>query len=314
MDDFATVLKKGFTGMAKSPVLIVAGLASGIVTAIMLLQYSQPATEYLNGQWEWVVIVYMLVATFVLPAIILPFLIGGALGGAVAQASGGKASWGLFLKSGAKNYLNLLIAGIGAIIINLLLYSIYTEMIEFGYLAPILMLVVFVAGAVIWFAGLMFTEFYDIAIVADGADFIRAFPVSIEFVRRHLSTVVPFFVIVITAKILAQLPIYMAFMFKFMALVLANVTYDANGTINETSMNATIANMSMINSTNSTDLMLQVSHFSLPSIAFIALFQGLIQSIVFAFVVSYKAEFYQWVKNRRNITDFDYDFSAEKKE
>jgi hypothetical protein len=45
--------------------------------------------------------------------------------------------------------------------------------------------------------------------------------------------------------------------------------------------------------------------------------QILVQTVVFAFLISYKVEFYQWAKNykkTKKITDFDYDFSDEKKD
>jgi threonine/homoserine/homoserine lactone efflux protein len=56
---------------------------------------------------------------------------------------------------------------------------------------------------------------------------------------------------------------------------------------------------------------------STSSLIAIAALQILVQIVVFAFVISFKAEFWRWAKSykaAKKITDFDYDFSDEKTE
>ncbi len=43
----------------------------------------------------------------------------------------------------------------------------------------------------------------------------------------------------------------------------------------------------------------------------VAVFQIIVQGLVFAFLALYKTEFYLSVKGRKKITDFDYQFSDE---
>lgn len=301
MDDFTKALRRGLSGTVKGPVLIVAGLLSGIITAITLIQYG-PLNSMLGTQPELIVSFFVLLVSIVVPMFAMPFILGGALGCAVAQATGGPANWGIFLEAGKKNYLNLLMAGIGAWLIFYFLSLIVIVLIFVGSFSPLLMLLLVILGFAIMFTGLMFIEFYDIAIVADGADFARSFSKSIGFVRKHFVAVVPFFAIVAGLKLLAQLPLMTAYLLKGIGLIAANLSQYDNGTINSTLMNESL---------NSTALAMQSINFSVPSLLAIMLLQGLVQSIVFAFVVSYKAEFYGSRKNVKKITDFDYDFSSE---
>ncbi len=73
-----------------------------------------------------------------------------------------------------------------------------------------------------------------------------------------------------------------------------------------TSLNSTL------NSTFTTALTTPVT-FSAPSLMMVAILQVIIQGFAFAFVTLYKTEFYMTVKDRRKITDFDYNFTDEKK-
>jgi hypothetical protein len=45
----------------------------------------------------------------------------------------------------------------------------------------------------------------------------------------------------------------------------------------------------------------------------VAILQVILQGFVLAFVTLYKTEFFLTVRSRKRITDFDYDFSEEKK-
>ena len=302
MDDFTSALRRGLSGTVKSPVFIVAGLLAGVVTAIALIQYGPLGSTVSGTEPDMIETIVVLLASTVLPMFVMPFLLGGALGCAVAQSAGGSASWGLFMGSAKKHYMNLLMAGIGAWLVFYLLSLILLVLIVLGSVSVVLMMLLLVLGIVIMFIGLMFIEFYDISIVAGGADFLRSFGASIGFVRKHLPVVVPFFLIVVGLKLLVQLPLLTAYMLKGLTILTANMTYYENGTVNATLMNETV---------NSTALAMQSISFSAPSLAAIMLLQGLVQAVVFAFVVSYKAEFYQWARNLKKITDFDYDFSAD---
>lgn len=303
MDDFTSALRRGLSGTVKGPVLIVAGLLSGLITAITLIQYG-PLDGIINStQPDMIETIVVLGVSIVLPMFAMPFILGGALGCAVAQSAGGKSSWALFVESGKKHYLNLLMAGIAAWLVFYFLSLFMVVLIFIGSASPLLMLLLVLIGGLIMFLGLMFIEFYDISIVSGGADFVRSFGESIGFVRKHLPVVVPFFIILVGLKMLVQLPLLTAYLLKGIAIIAANLTYYDNGTVNTTLMNETV---------NSTTMALQSISFSAPSLVAIMLLQGLVQAVVFAFLVSYKAEFYQWAKNIKKITDFDYDFSADR--
>lgn len=302
MDDFTSALRKGLKGTVSSPVFIVAGLLSGIVSAISIIQYG-PFTGFLAPENQDLAgMVLVLLTSIVVPLLTMAFITGGALGCAAAQARGENVSFGLFVREGKKHYLNLLWGGIGALIVFYFLAIVLLLLVGLGSVSAILLLLLSLGSLALMFAGLMAIEFYDIAIVADGLDFTRAFPASIGFVRKHLPRVIPFFLIVLLVKLLVELPLFTAILLKEMAAIAANLTYYDNGTINATGLNETL---------NSSATALQVG-FSIPSLAAIMVLQGLVQAVVFAFLVCYKAEFYRWVKGLRKITDFDYDFSGEK--
>ncbi|CAJ35673.1 DUF7847 domain-containing protein [Methanocella arvoryzae] len=303
MDDFTSALRRGLSGTVKSPVLIVAGLLSGLVMAVTLIQYG-PLNSVVNStQPDLIETILVLGVSTVLPMFAMPFILGGALGCAVAQSTGGKASWGLFFETGRKHYLNMLMAGIAAWLVYYFLSLLMIVLIIMGSASPLFMFLLVLIGGAALFFGLMFIEFYDISIVAGKVDFIRSFGESIGFVRKHVAIVIPFFIIVVALKTLVQLPLLTAYLLKGISIIAANLTYYDNGTVNSTLLNETV---------NSTTAALQTISFSAPSLLAIMLLQGLVQSIVFAFLISCKAEFYQWAKNIKKITDFDYDFSADR--
>jgi hypothetical protein len=302
MDDFISVLKKGAAGAAKGAVLPVAGLAAGLINALGLVQYSPAGAAALNDTTSLVPLIAVTTMAVLLPLIVLPFLLGGALGYAVEAVSGGRPGWPAFVSSGKRHYVRLLAAGIVAWIIFYLLALMTTVLFAFGALAPALLPVVVILALAVMFVCLMLIEFYDISIVSEGTDFFRAFAASAGFASRHLSLVVPFFLIVAAAKVVAQLPIFTAIFVRTVAELAANFSYyngTANGTLNSTYANATL-------------LAAQTAPFSLPALLGVAILQVLAQAVAFAFVVYYKAEFYRWVKGIKRITDFDYDFSQEK--
>ena len=146
-------------------------------------------------------------------------------------------------------------------------------------------------------------EFYDIAIVAEGLDFVKGFTASVSFVRKHFRFALLFFAIVLVARFLVQLPVMCVIELKLMAGFFANNPDFFNNTTNATNMTAV----------NLTEMASQAITLSVPSLLAIAVMQIILQTIVFAFVNSYKAEFYRWAKSFKRITDFDYEFTDEKK-
>jgi len=304
MDDFISVLSRGAARASQGPVLITAGLAVGLIGALGLIQYSSWGADASSGTAGTAALLLVTAVTVVLPQLLLPFFLGGALGYAVEAADGGKPGWPTFVASGKRHYVSLFLAGIVAWLIFYLLALLLSLLIAVGTLALALLPLLALLGLAVMFIVLMFIEFYDIAIVADGADFLRAFPASAGFVSRHLRPVLPFFIIVIAAKVIVQLPLFSALFVRTVAELAANYSlYNstlANGTFNETFANSTL-------------MATQAAPFSPVALLAIALIQALAQAIAFAFLISYKAEFYHWARGIKKITDFDYDFSAESK-
>lgn len=302
MDDLISVLKRGAAGAGRGPVLPVAGLMMGIISALGLLQYSSLGEAALNDTSSVLPMLVVTLLAVVLPQVALPFILGGALGYALESASGGKPGWKTFMDSGKKHYVSLLIAGVAAWVIFYMLALLATVLFTLGAISVALLPLMIILALAIMFICLMYIEFYDIAIVAEGTDFVRAFTASMAFVSKHLKLVIPFFIIVVIVKLLVQLPIFVAIFIRTMAELVANFSYyneTFNGTFNSTY-------------TNSTLMSVQTAPFSTPTLLSIAIMQILAQAVVFAFVISYKAEFYLWAKNLKKITDFDYDFSSEK--
>lgn len=299
MDDFLTVLRKGAVGTGKGPVLVAAGLVVALLSAIGLVQYTDFGQALISDTADLLLPSLLVVTlTTVLPLVVTPYVLGGALGYALAQSSGDRPGWKTFFAAARAHYTNLFFAGIIAYI----LYAILLLALVFTASTSVLCCLLPVAALVV-FVILMAIEFYDIVIVAEGADFIKCFSASVAFVRKNFRVVVPFFIIAIIARFLVQLPIICATELKFMAEFFNNYSYYFNETANGT-------NMSLL---NTTQLASQVITFSVPSLLALGLMQVILHTIVFAFLVSYKAEFYRWAKSIKRITDFDYEFPDEKK-
>jgi hypothetical protein len=299
MDDFVSVLKKGASGTGKGPVLLAAGFMYALVGAIGLIQYTEYGQAMVSATADWLPSLLFVTLTTVLPLLVTPYLLGGSLGYAFEMASGGKPGWQTFFVSARKHYLNLFFAGIIAFLIYTILAFVLILLVGSGSVLCCLAL----PAVIIVFVCLTAIEFYDIAIVADGRDFIKGFTSSVAFFRKHFGFALLFFAIVLVARFLVQLPVMCVIELKLMSEFLANYSYLFNDTANATNMTAI----------NMTGLASQVVTFSVPSLIAIAAMQVILQTIVFAFVNSYKAEFYRWRKSIKSITDFDYEFPDEKK-
>ncbi len=294
-DDFSSILQKSIKKLSNSPVLLIAGILVGIFSLPSLAIYGHFDTTVQDMASVFTVMV--------LPLIIMPFIVGGALGYALEARQKNTSSLKTFVDSGAKFYVKLFFGGIVAFLA--FYFLIFTLALAFEiFLADPLIGVLLLAGAfVLSFLGLMAIEFYDIAIVADGANVKEAFSKSIEFARRNLALVVVFFIILLLAKyILVQIPLMGGATGEYMTnSTFMNMTSSMNTSLNST-----------LNSTFTTALTTPVT-FSAPSLMMVAILQAIIQGIAFAFVTLFKTEFYMTLKDRRKITDFDYNFTDEKK-
>jgi len=302
MDDFVSVLRKGASGTGKGTVLLAAGLIIGLVGAIGLIQYTDYGQALISDTAAILPSLLVITLTTVLPLVVTPYLLGGALGYAVRMASGGKPGWPEFFASARKHYPKLFFAGIIAYVIYMILGIVIVGVIFLGTAGSLIFCGLALPVVLFVFVCLMAIEFYDIIIVSENADFMKSFTASIGFVRKHFKVVLPFFLIAVAARILVMVPMFMANELKIMAELVANYSYYINETANST-------NLTTVNMTQLAD---QINTFSVPSLLAIAALQVILQTLVFAFLISYKAEFYRWAKSIKNITDFDYEFPDEK--
>jgi hypothetical protein len=294
MDDFASVLRRGLAGAGKGAPLLVAGLIAGLVYALGLFNNVDVTTADTSA-----VLVSALVSF--IPLVTIPYLTGGALGYALEASAGGSPGWPTFFEAARKHYYSLFFAGLGIfLVVNVAMLVLIS-----GSGDVLLLCMTFLIAVVGLFLALMLLEFYDVAIVSEGLGSMEGFRASIGFVRKNLARVVPFFLIVLFAKLLVQLPVFVADTLRTAAVIGDNYSLffnnTTNGTLNETFLNTTMATLG--------------TPMSMPTLVSIAVLQIIVQTIVFAFVISYKAEFWRWAKSykpAKKITDFDYDFSDEK--
>jgi hypothetical protein len=304
MDDFASVLGKGFAGARKGAPLLAAGLIAGITYAIGLFNNVDVTTA------DTTTVLVSALVTFI-PLVVIPYVTGGALGYALEASAGGKPGWPTFFAAARKHYFSLFFAGIVILIISTLLgYPVALLLISgVGDVSLICLAGLFTVIAM--FLVLMLLEFYDVAIVSESLGATDGLRASLAFARKNLGRVVLFFLIVLFAKLFVQLPLFVTETIHIMAQLVASggdnyslfFNNTTNGTLNTTYLNTTMAAVTTPMGTT--------------TLISVAVLQVLVQTIVFAFVISYKVEFWRWAKSfkaAKKITDFDYDFSDEKKE
>ncbi len=301
MDDFASVLRKGFAGAGKGAPLLAAGLIAGLVYAIGLFNNVDVTTA------DTPTILISALVSFI-PLVVVPYVTGGALGYALEAAAGGKPGWPTFFESARKHYVSLLFAGLIVLIISTLLGYPVALLLVTGAGDMSLLCIVELFAFVAMFLVLMFLEFYDVAIVSEGLSAMDGLRASFAFVRKNLRRVLPFFLVVLVAKLFVQLPAYTAETLRIAATIGGNLSLmfnnTTNGTVNESYLNSTMTALAN-------------NPMSMSSLIAVAALQILMQVVVFAFVISLKAEFWRWAKSyktAKKITDFDYDFSDEKTE
>lgn len=291
MGDFTSIISKSLKDMASSPLLILAGFIVGILSVPLLA-----------GYWAFSDEIKAIAVNFVqilLPLLIMPFITGGALGYAVEVRKTGSSSFKTFLDSAQKNYTKMLVGGIIAFLAFYILSIGAGAMLLIGaatgdtLMATLMSLV----GFALTFLCLLAIEFYDISIMAEGSGIGQAFSRSIDFVRRNLSFAVPFFIIVLIAKALVQIPIS----FGIAVSMMSNQTYYNALASGNMSLNSTLMNPPSVT-------------MGVPSLITIAAIQIVMQGLIFAFMTLYKTEFYLGIRQHKKITDFDYKFEEEKQD
>lgn len=289
MDDFVSLFMKSLKGLGRSPVLLLAGFAVGVLSLPLLAGY--------GGLDEATRAIAVDFSQLLLPLVIMPFITGGALGYAVEVRNNGSSSLSTFISSATKNYIKMLVAGIiSFVVFYFLLTGIMVFLLAGTSFGPFIGSIMGFLMLALTFFVLMSIEFYDIDIVAKGGGIMGAFRNSMDFARRNLWTAGGFFILALIFKALIQMPLS----FGLAGAMMSNETYfnaltSANASINATSL------LSMEPVTIGPGLLLGV-----------AIFQVLIQGFVFALLALFKAEVYLTVKSRKKITDFDYEFSDEK--
>ena len=305
-DDFFSILQKSIQKLSNSPILLLAGLAIGILSLPGLAVYGKLDIVIQNLASGFMLVV--------VPLLLMPFFLGGALGYALELRRNGKASLKTFIDSGIKNYRGLFLAGIIAFVIYYIMMFILLIGMGLFIESPFVGVLMLVASIVLSFLCLMAIEFYDIVIVAEGAGVFQAFSKSVDFVRRNLLAIILFFVIILVVKYLVQVPLMAGVTGEYMTnSTYMNMTSALNSSLFSSSFNAS-TNSSInpaLNSTLNTALSTPIS-FSGPALALVAILQIVLQTVVFAFVTLFKVEFYETMKSRRKITDIDYDFADEK--
>ncbi len=103
MDDFASVLRKGFAGAGKGAPLLAAGLIVALVYAVGLFNNVDVTTA------DTPTILLSAIVSF-LPLVVVPYVTGGALGYALEMSAGGKPGWPTFFESARKHYFSLFFA------------------------------------------------------------------------------------------------------------------------------------------------------------------------------------------------------------
>ncbi|BAI60404.1 conserved hypothetical protein [Methanocella paludicola SANAE] len=300
MDGFFSLFGKSMKELGKSPILLLAGLILGALSLPLLAGYI--------GVQQMIRSALVDFSQLVVPLLITPFITGGALGYALEVREKGSSSLSTFFASAKKSYPKLLICGIIAFIVYYFLLTAIMVFVLAGTVDPFIgsMLGFLMLG--LTFFVLMSIEFYDIDVVSKGSGIMAAFRNSMDFARKNLLTAAGFFIMAVVLKSLVQLPLS----FGMAGAMISNETYYnalmamSNASANAT--NATAANASV----NMTTL-LSMGNITLSpeALVVVGIFQMLIQGFVFALLALFKANLYMVVRNRKKITDFDYDFSDE---
>jgi len=301
MDDFFSLFGKSMKDLGKSPILLLAGLIMGVLSLPLLAGYI--------GMGETIRSAFVDFSQLVVPLLITPYIVGGALGYAAEVREKGSSGLSTFLASAKKSYPKLLIGGIIAFIVYYFLLTAIMMFLLAGTVDPFLgsLLGILVLGLALFV--LMSIEYYDIDIVAKSSGVLAAFRGSVDFARKNLLTAAGFFILAVALKSLVQLPLSLG----MAGAMISNETYyNALMAMSNVSMNATSATAANASVNMTTLLSMGNVTLSPEALVVVGIFQVLIQGFVFALLALFKANVYLTVRNRKKITDFDYDFSDEK--
>jgi hypothetical protein len=288
MDDFISIFGKSVREIGGNPILLMAGLAVGALSLPVLAGYGE-----FDEAVKSIAVNY---SQLILPLLIMPFITGGALGYAAEVRNMGASSLATFIDSAIKNYVKMVMAGIVSFAVFYFLITGVALLLLTGVAAsPLMGSMMGLLALGLAFLCLLSIEFYDICIVADGSGVIASFKGSIDFVKRNLPGAAGFFIVAVALKALVQLPLS----FGLAGAMMANESYTALVGTNA-SMNVTEA------------LSLAPVKLGMGALLTVAAFQIIIQGFVFSFLALLKAELYLTLKNKKKITDFDYDFSDER--
>lgn len=300
MDNVLSLFGKSMKEMGKSPVLLAAGFAVGVLSLPLLAGYGDIGETVRSLAVDF--------SQLFVPLLVLPFIGGGAIGYAVEVREKGSSGLSAFVASGVKHYPRMIMGGVIAFIVYYFLTAGSVLFALVGIMAdPFLGSALgFIAMALAFFI-LMAIEFYDAAIVARGLGVIAAFRDSVDFARKNLATVAVFFLIVLVLKALVQVPLS----FGLAGAMMANETYYS---ALMAASNSSLANGTAVNGTLDLASLMTADTVRLGAgaLATVGVFQVLVQGFVYALLTLFKVEVYLTTTSRKKITDFDYDFSDEK--
>lgn len=300
MDNVLSLFGKSMKEMGKSPVLLAAGFAVGVLSLPLLAGYGDIGETVRSLAVDF--------SQLFVPLLVLPFIGGGAIGYAVEVREKGSSDLSAFVASGVKHYPRMIMGGVIAFIVYYFLTAGSVLFALVGIMAdPFLGSALgFIAMALAFFI-LMAIEFYDAAIVARGLGVIAAFRDSVDFARKNLATVAVFFLIVLVLKALVQVPLS----FGLAGAMMANETYYS---ALMAASNSSLANGTAVNGTLDLASLMTADTVRLGAgaLATVGVFQVLVQGFVYALLTLFKVEVYLTTTSRKKITDFDYDFSDEK--
>jgi hypothetical protein len=324
MNEFISLLAKSLKNLGNSPVLWIVGFIVGALSLPLLAQYAG-----LDDTMKSIAIDF---SQLVLPILIMPFLAGGALGYALEVRKDGSSSLKTFLASATKNYPKMLMGGILAFCIYYFLVTgIMVFLLAGSLFDPFLGSIMGILMVGLTFLCLTAIEFYDISIVAENTGVMAAFKNSIDFARKNLGMVVVFFLLAVFLKAMVQAPLSVGLAGAMMTNqtyydALMNYTLNATSAANVTAANVTAANITALNATATNATALNSTAYNMTSLftmspppmgpgllGAVGLFQMVVQGFVFALLALFKADFYLSVRQKKKITDFDYDFSSEEK-
>lgn len=202
--------KDGLTVLRTNPVILLAGLLFALASQIAT------AGELLES-------LAIVAVGFVLAVLLGPFFLGGLIGMALEALEGSTTSLGRLVESGRASYVSLLGASLllGTLLFAVTFVGMFVAMfgVVFGFAAvgaesgamaiaavgiAVLLVLAVMAVAFVLF---MFLQFFNTAIVVDGARAFESFSRSISLVRSNLRSVVGYSLLWIAVSLVAFAPV-----------------------------------------------------------------------------------------------------------